>query len=140
MGNKDLRERHWQKIFNHIGYELPSQYFTFNDLIPFDILKQKDFIDELSLKASGEAVVETQIENIKLKWDELSFVVLPYGDIKGRYKITGIDEIVTNLDDHQSSIQAILGTQYAEFIRKDVENWEKQLLLIGEILDEWLTC
>jgi dynein heavy chain len=34
----------------------------------------------------------------------------------------------------------MLGTRFVSEIRSTVEEWEKKLVLISEILDEWLTC
>ena len=34
----------------------------------------------------------------------------------------------------------MLGTKYVQFIKADVESYEKKLLLISDIIDEWLTC
>lgn len=34
----------------------------------------------------------------------------------------------------------MLGTRFVSEIRPAVEEWEKKLVLISEILDEWLTC
>lgn len=73
-------------------------------------MNHKDFLDDLSQKASGEAMIELQIDNIKKKWQELCFVVTPFGDQTGKYKLTGVDEIITFLEDHQSSIQTMLST------------------------------
>ena len=87
---------------------MPTINFSFNDLLPFNILDHKDIIDDLSSKASGEALIEFQLDNVKKKWAELSFIVLPYNDQVKRYKITGIDEIITTLEDHSSSIQVII--------------------------------
>jgi len=33
----------------------------------------------------------------------------------------------------------MLGTRYVQAIRAKVEEWEKKLVLISDILDEWLT-
>ena len=32
----------------------------------------------------------------------------------------------------------MLGTQFVEFTRVEVESWEKKLLLVNEVIDEWL--
>ena len=82
-----------------------SNLFSFDNLIELGILNNIEFLDELSQKASGEAMIEMQIENIRKKWSELSFVVIPYNDEKGKYKLTGIDDVMVILDDHQSSVQ-----------------------------------
>ena len=49
-------------------------------MIPYQLLENYPFIEELSNKASGEALIEFQIQNIENKWSELSFIVLPYSD------------------------------------------------------------
>jgi dynein heavy chain, axonemal len=47
---------------------------------------------------------------------------------------------MTNLDDHQVGIQTMLGTRFVAEIRSTVEEWEKKLVLISDIIDEWLIC
>lgn len=44
------------------------------------------------------------------------------------------------LDDHQLKIQSMMGSRFIVEIREKVEIIEKRLLLISEIIDEWLTC
>jgi len=34
----------------------------------------------------------------------------------------------------------MLGTRFVAEIRADVEQWQVKLVLISDILDEWLTC
>jgi hypothetical protein len=46
-------------------------------------------------------MIAFQLENITKKWSELQFIVLPYNDHKDKYKLTGIDEIISSLEDHQ---------------------------------------
>ncbi len=67
-------------------------------------------------------------------------MVIPYNDYKNKYKITGIDEIITALEDHQQIIVTMMGTPYASHIINQVEYWEKKLLLISDTIDEWLAC
>ena len=44
------------------------------------------------------------------------------------------------LDDHQLKIQSMMGSRYIVEIRESVEVIEKRLLLISEIIDQWLAC
>ena len=85
-------------------------------------------------------MINFQLENVIKKWAELSFIVIPFNDSKDKFKITGIDEIITALDDHSQSIVTMMSTPYVVNIRSQVEEWEKKLLLISEIIDEWLAC
>ena len=80
------------------------------------------------------------MDNIKKKWMELNFIITPYKDYKDKYTMGSVEEVMQALDDHQVSVQTMLGTRFVSEIRPVVEEWEKKLVLISEILDEWLTC
>ena len=61
-----------------------------------------------------------------------------YRDTKDRYFITEIDDLVTQLEDHQMTVQTSMGSKYVAEIREEVETWEKKLGYISDCLDEWL--
>jgi dynein heavy chain len=65
---------------------------------------------------------------------------MPYRDYKDKFIIGGVDEIVASLDDHQLKIQTMLGTRFVAEVRGKVEEWEKKLVLVSDIIDEWLYC
>ena len=44
------------------------------------------------------------------------------------------------LEDSQVALQTILASRFVGGIRDEVEEWEKKLSLLSEMLDEWLTC
>lgn len=97
-------------------------------------------MEEISGRASGEAGIEMQVEEIKKKWQELIFIVTNYRDYKDKFIIGGIDDITAALDDHQLKVQTMLGTRFVSEIRPQVEEWERKLVLISDIIDEWLSC
>jgi dynein heavy chain len=69
LGNKDLRQRHWKKIFEILGSSSqPGKTFTLSELISEGVLEKKDQMEEISGRASGEAAIEMQVEEIKKKW------------------------------------------------------------------------
>lgn len=103
-------------------------------------MDKRDQVEEISTRASGEAMVELQLNNIKKKWEELTFELVPYADYKNVFKITGVDEIFAILEDNSAGIQTMLSTRYVSVIKAEVEVWEKKLFLISEVLDEWLGC
>lgn len=57
-------------------------------------------MEEISAKATGEAGIQEQIDEISKRWSELNFIVKPYRDYKDKFIIGSIEEIVQNLDDH----------------------------------------
>ena len=143
LGNKALKERHWQKIFKLLGDDFtwsPGKTFTLTELISAGIMKYGDEVSEIGAMASGEYMIEHTIEEIKNIWNEMYFTVINYRDMKDRFILGSIDEIYLQLDEDQMQIQAMQGSKYVIEIRKPVDEWEKKLNTISETLDEWLNC
>lgn len=103
-------------------------------------MDRKEAIEEISARATGERQIETQMEEIQQKWGALNFIVNNYREAKDKFIIGSVEEIMQTLDDHQLKIQSMMGSRYVAEIRESVEIIEKRLLLISEIIDEWLTC
>eukprot|EP00828_Plagiopyla_frontata_P006289 TRINITY_DN1271_c0_g1_i2.p1 TRINITY_DN1271_c0_g1~~TRINITY_DN1271_c0_g1_i2.p1 ORF type:complete len:1883 (-),score=297.33 TRINITY_DN1271_c0_g1_i2:372-6020(-) len=141
LGNKDLQDRHLNQIYDLLNPNFrPAKTVSFSELIAYGVESKKDQIEEISARASGEAQIEESIKAIAQKWSELCFIVNSYRETKDKFVLGSVEEIFQNLDDHQVSIQTMLGTRYVQAIRGKVEEWEKKLILISEILDEWLKC
>lgn len=101
LGNKDLRPRHLKQIFEALNPNWnPGKVFTFQELVERGVLEKKDLVEDISGRATGEAQIETQLEGIRKKWAELAFIVLPYREFKDKFRISGLDDIMTALDDH----------------------------------------
>ena len=102
LGNKDLKPRHWQIVLQKL--EIPGKYgesiFTLKDLMSRGVENKIDEMEEISSKASGEAGIEIQLEDIRKKWVELEFEVLPYRDYKDKYIIGSVEDIIDSLEDH----------------------------------------
>ena len=59
-----------------------------------------NLIESVSTKASGEALISIQLDNIKKKWAELNFEIILYADYPNTYYMVGIDDILGNIYDH----------------------------------------
>jgi len=57
-------------------------------------------MEEISGRASGEAGIERQVDEIKKKWQELNFIVSSYRDYKDKFILGTVEDIVAALDDH----------------------------------------
>ena len=62
-----------------------------------------------------------------------------YRDTKDRFIIAEVDDIIIQLEDNSMSIQTMMGSKHVNEIREEVEEWEKRLGYISDVLDEWLT-
>ena len=71
-------------------------------------------------------------------WAETNFVCRQYRDTKDRFFITEIDDLITQLEDNQMTIQTSMGSKFVAEIRDQVEEWEKKLGYISDCIDEWL--
>lgn len=73
-------------------------------------------------------------------WKTTEFTVLPHRDTKDVFILGGTDEIQVQLDDSRVAIATIASSRYVGPIHERVEDWQKQLNLMNETLEEWLNC
>jgi dynein heavy chain len=145
LGNKDLNEGHWIQIFEiidngptFISNMQAKRPFNLQELIASRIEDHKDFVEEISSRASGEASIDDDLEKIKKEWSELAFTVDPYRTYKDKFILKEVGDVYQVLDDHQLKLQAMLANRYVGGIRAKVEEWESKLALVQEIMEEWL--
>jgi hypothetical protein len=58
LGNKDLKQRHYKEIFALVNIREVPRDFSFLDMERLGILNKKENIDDISVRASGEALIE----------------------------------------------------------------------------------
>jgi dynein heavy chain len=69
-------------------------------LIDDGVFKIKDVVEEQAGIASGEANIENTVAAIADVWSKMNFITVNYRDIRDRYIIGTIDEILAQLEDH----------------------------------------
>ena len=67
----------------------------------------------------------------------MKFTVVPYmkGPSMRGYILGAIDEIVQNLDDSSMNLQSMSASRFVGPFLNSVQNWEKSLSHISEVLD-----
>ena len=60
--------------------------------------------------------------------------------MQGLYVLGSLEDIFNLLEDNQVTLQAMLGSKYIHDIQEQVEEWERKLSHLSDILDEWSTC
>ena len=76
---------------------------------------------------------------IKDKWEATYFVVAQYRDTKDRFILKEVEEVITLLEDDTLTISTMMGSKHVNEIRDEVEEWEKKLGYISDVIDEWLS-
>ncbi|EDO31800.1 predicted protein [Nematostella vectensis] len=141
LRNPALKQRHWdqiQQIFNyHFKDEEP---LTLGLLDKIEAFEHTESIEEVSGQASSEASLEGILKKVEDAWKSTEFIVLPHRDSKDVFILGGVDDIQAVLDDSMINVSTIAGSRHVGPIRPRVEEWQRQLYLFSETMDEWMTC
>ena len=146
--NKDMQIEHWDEIFKGMGkvYGPEKDHFTLSSLRAYKVFEHKDLVAEVSGKAKGQAGVRKCITEIKDIWDSTELLTKGHRDSKDIFILGDLTEVLELLEEHQLTVQTQQASRYttgddvsAKNIRKLVDDWDKNLNTVSDVLDEWVT-
>ncbi|XP_043915244.1 dynein axonemal heavy chain 6 [Protopterus annectens] len=142
LRNPFLKPRHWDILENIVDAKLIDNEnpLSLSRLVELKAFEYSQEIQEVSGQASGEASLETILKKVEDAWKTTEFVVLPHRDSKDVFILGGTDDVQVLLDDSTINIATIASSRYVGPIKLRVDEWQKQLSLFNQTLDEWLTC
>ena len=141
LGNPSIQPKHWQQIFDHIGFEgNPNGTFCLQELKHSGIFQPEygDFVSDVSGTASGERQLTAALTEVKEAWATLNFTVLNYRDQRTLFILGGLDEVFLQLEDNMVGLQSMLGSRFVMTMREEIETWYKKLSLLSDTIDEWV--
>ncbi|KAE8635010.1 hypothetical protein XENTR_v10002490 [Xenopus tropicalis] len=142
LKNEALRDRHWKELMTKTGtdFEMNPETFTLENMFAMELHKYADAISDIVASAVKELSIEKGVKEILDTWENMKFTVQRY--IKGtqdRGSILGtVDEILQILDDNAMNLQSISGSRFVGPFLNTVQQWEKTLSLIGEVIEVWM--
>ncbi|XP_066474528.1 dynein axonemal heavy chain 6 [Tiliqua scincoides] len=142
LRNPFLKPRHWAILEQIVGAPLIDMEnpLTLEKLIEINAFDYSQEIQDVSGQASGEASLETILKKVEDSWKTIEFIVLPHRDSKDVFILGGTDDIQVILDDSTINVATIASSRYVGPLKPRVDEWQKQLSLFSQTLEEWLTC
>ncbi|XP_061673976.1 dynein axonemal heavy chain 10-like [Syngnathoides biaculeatus] len=142
LKNEALRERHWKELMKRTGtcFDMTASSFTLENMFAMDLHKYADVIGDIVTSAVKELGIEKGVKEVVETWENMKFVIQPYN--KGNQQqcsvLGGVDEIVLNVDNDAMNLQSMAGSHFAGPFLSTIQQWEKDLSLISEIIEVWL--
>ncbi|KAI8428218.1 hypothetical protein MSG28_002442 [Choristoneura fumiferana] len=138
LGNPGMKARHWEKISEIVGFPIiVDEEMSLQKVIDFNLDSYIEKFESISEAATKENNLEKMLDKMMKEWADLRFEINPHKD-SGTYIISGVDEIQLLLDDHIVKTQTMKNSPYIKPFEEVILDWESKLVLLQDILDEWL--
>ncbi|KAM7353017.1 dynein heavy chain at 36C isoform 1-T1 [Cochliomyia hominivorax] len=138
LGNPGMKARHWELVSEIIGFPIKvSPDLTLAKIIEYGLEDYVPKFEAISESATKENNLERAMSKMVLEWEDISFSVSPYRD-SGTFKLAAVDDIQILLDDQIIKTQTMKSSPYIKPFEKDILKWEAKLILLQDILDDWL--
>ena len=138
LRNPGLRSRHWDALSDVVGQGIvPDVSLTWSQLLSLDVHDHREEIEKICMYADKEYGLEQALDRMEDDWKALDIPIVPHKNT-GTFKIVEIDDILMLLDDHIIKTQTMRGSPYIKAFDARVRKWEARLMLVSNIIDEWL--
>lgn len=142
LKNEALRDRHWRQLMEKTGqfFDMSPDRFTLDNMFGMELHRYQDIAEEIINNAIKELSIEKGIKDIVDVWTKMEFILHKHskgGEDRG-FLLGTTDEIMQVLEDNSMNLQSMAGSQFIGPFLPQVQKWEKNLSVIGEVIDEWL--
>ena len=115
----------------------PNAGTTLRKVLKMGLEEHMSHFETVSVSASKEFSLEKAMIKMQADWEPILFNTAKYKDTAMTI-LSSVDEIQALLDDHIVKTQTMKGSPFIKPFEKEIRIWEEKLLLIQNIIDEWL--
>ncbi|XP_012147752.1 dynein heavy chain 3, axonemal isoform X3 [Megachile rotundata] len=135
-----LEQRHWKQMSELVNIDVtPTETTSLSNMIELGLLIHISKLEEISSAAVKEHALQQNLQKMKDEWSDIEFNFMPYRET-GVFILTSIDDIQLLLDDHILKAQTMRSSPFVKAFEDDMQGWENKLLLMQDIIDQWLVC
>eukprot|EP00062_Callorhinchus_milii_P021625 gi/632978548/ref/XP_007905975.1/ PREDICTED: dynein heavy chain 10, axonemal [Callorhinchus milii] len=142
LKNEALRARHWRELMERTNtdFEMHPETFTLENMFAMELHKHSDVIGEIVTSAVKELSIEKGVKDVVETWESMKFTVQRYykGTQERGHILGSVDDILQILDDNAMNLQSMSGSRFVGPFLAQVQEWERNLSLISEVIEVWL--
>ncbi|RLN83016.1 hypothetical protein BBO99_00002484 [Phytophthora kernoviae] len=133
-----IRDRHWEEIERITGIEVHvHEGSNINQMIELGLHRFTSGIEETCVSASKEFSLEKALDKMETEWVGINFSTKEYRST-GTSILCSTDEIQQIIDDQIVKTQSMRGSRYNKPYFERISKWEKMLISIQDIMDNWI--
>lgn len=133
-----IRQRHWEEIERITGIEVQvHEASNINQMINLGLQRFTSAIEETCVSASKEYSLEKALDKMEIEWQGVKFGTKEYRSTATSI-LCGTDEIQMIIDDQIVKTQSMRGSRYNKPYFERITKWEKMLISIQDIMDNWI--
>lgn len=137
MCNRALMQRHWDEMSTIAGFDLtPTAGTTLRKIINFNLWDDIDQYEIISVAATKELALVTNLNKMMAEWTDICFKTSPYKDT-GIYILSGLDDVQSVLDDHIVKTIGMRGSAFVKPFETQVRGWYDKIVRVNATIDEW---
>uniref|UniRef100_A0A2C9JWZ0 AAA+ ATPase domain-containing protein n=1 Tax=Biomphalaria glabrata TaxID=6526 RepID=A0A2C9JWZ0_BIOGL len=142
LKHEALRDRHWKELMVKTGqkFEMNPDTFTLANIFAMELHRYRDTIAEIVTCASKEMGIEKGVREVEETWNNMKFTVQAYmkGTSNRGFILGSVEEVLQSLDDSSMNLQSMSASRFIGPFLTNVQNWEKSLSHISEVLEVWM--